>query len=83
MFRFIAPITALLACLYTQSAATQVNHDTDPIYQAARTKMSQGKGAEVFPIIKAAYNAGQINLLGNGAIPANPGHRFFGYLQEW
>jgi uncharacterized protein len=68
MLRTAALITTVVFCLCAQAAVAQVNYDTDPVYQAARTKMSQGKGAEVFPVIKAAAEAGYAKAQHNLAI---------------
>ena len=74
MIRITALITALVAVLFAQPAGAQTNYDTDPAYQAARTKMSQGKGAEVFPIIKAAAEDGYAKAQYNVAILYREGH---------
>ena len=68
MARTAAIITAVVFWLCAQAASAGADYDVDPVYQAARTKMSQGKGAEVFPVIKAAAEAGYAKAQYNLAI---------------
>lgn len=47
-----------LAHILSSPALAQVDYDTDPTYQAARTAMIEGRDAEAFPGISQAAEAG-------------------------
>ncbi|ABI77722.1 conserved domain protein [Hyphomonas neptunium ATCC 15444] len=66
MLRNALLIAAAFVCLLGQPATAQIDYDKDPVYQAARTAMMEGRYAEAFPEIKRAAEAGfakaQFNL---------------------
>lgn len=80
MSRIFLVIATLLAFGFAQAAASQIDYDNDPVYQAARAAADSGRYDEAFPVIKRVAEAGfakaQYNLAvlyreGRGT-PASP-----------
>ena len=80
MIRNALLIAAAFVCLLGQPSTAQIDYETDPVYQAARTAMMEGRYAEAFPEIKRAAEAGfakaQFNLAmlyrDGRSVPASP-----------
>lgn len=58
MSRLFLRIATVFAFLFAQPALSQIDYDTDPVYQAARAAADSGRNAEAFPVIKRVAEAG-------------------------